>query len=307
MTAAPAHLGWRGHAFRWVWASQGSARLVAVLALAAAVGAVLQHLLHPSPSHEARQAQAAGNEALERQLDGLRTRLAQLAAAPPPSAAALHPAEDGGSWRWHTAALAAGLRVDRLRPVPAEGAQPARLELRLRGRYPQHGAFVADLARQALPFRLLSYRLQASPDGLHAADLLLALPPALVSLPGADMPAPDFADASDPFAARVQPADPFADLPPPWREELQRPRGVLESAALSAFELTGTLERAGAWVGLLRGQGLVHSVGPGDYLGPQLARVLRVDEQGVWLRELVRDAEGRWSARERLWRVGDGP
>jgi hypothetical protein len=30
-------------------------------------------------------------------------------------------------------------------------------------------------------------------------------------------------------------------------------------------------------------------------------------EHGLWLREIVRDSEGRWSEHERLWRVGEKP
>jgi len=58
---------------------------------------------------------------------------------------------------------------------------------------------------------------------------------------------------------------------------------------------------------MLRLEQRVHVLRAGDYLGPELGRVRRIDEQGLWLRELVRDASGRWSEQLRHWRVGQTP
>jgi Tfp pilus assembly protein PilP len=45
----------------------------------------------------------------------------------------------------------------------------------------------------------------------------------------------------------------------------------------------------------------------GDYLGPDHGRVQAVDQDGLDLRELKRDAQGHWTEQMRRWRVGAAP
>lgn len=223
----------------------------------------------------------------------------------PPNAEAASPPSP--AWHWHRVALEAGLKLELLRPTEAEALRPAQLQLQLRGRYHQHGAFVAALGRHPQGLRLVSYQLVGDPSGVHEARLMLELPaagmPALAGT-GARRYAPHA--FLDPFVD-PGPGDPWAGLPAPWHLEAQRPRDLLEGWALSAFEFKGTLHQGGQWVALLRLDQRVHAVRTGDYLGPSLGRVRHIEEQGLWLRELVRDASGRWIERERQWRVGQAP
>lgn len=313
-------------AWGWRWHYQVGWPLLA-LCLAAALGAALSWVLQMPPASHELAAQAERTRQLQASLQTLRSQVARMDPEPAvplpvhPSRSVLRDAARtataaegwGEDWHWHHRAMARGLQVEGLKPLPASAQQPARLQLRLRGRFHQHGDFVADLAQALRPMRLLSYQLRAGAEGLHVAELLLEfadLP--LLQLPGvpeaarALPPVPAFPVGADPFSP-PQPAHALADLPSPWRQELQRAKGVLEGEPLSAFEFTGTLQRAGSWVALLRLQHMVHTVTEGDYLGPQLARVRRIDEQGLWLRELARDAQGRWSEQERHWRVGERP
>lgn len=324
------HIRWPYHAsvFAWVWRwrSQVGWPLLA-LCLAVVLGAALSWVLQMPPGSHELAAQVERTRQLQGSLQALRSQAARMdsePALPPPAqpassvsqeAARPATAADGFAedWHWHHRAMARGLQVQGLKPLVASGQQPARLQLKLRGRFHQHGDFAADLAQALRPMRLLSYQLRAGAEGLHEAELLLEfadlpLPqwPEVSGVARALQPVPAFPVGADPFSP-PQPAHALADLPPPWRQELQRAKGVLEGEPLSAFELTGTLQRAGTWVALLRLQHMVHTVIEGDYLGPQLARVRRIDEQGLWLRELARDAQGRWSEQERHWRVGERP
>lgn len=292
--------------FVLLWArGSGSARPARqVLGLAAACAALALVLQAPGLREEAmaqetriRQLQERRAE-LQRQWQEQQALLATGPASSPASASA-------SAWRWHELALAAGLRLEHLKPVATSVPGLQQWQLRVRGRYAQHGAWAAALAVQ--PLRLVRYQLQAAPDGLHLADLVIE--PVMV-IPGSapDAPAPRYAASPhlDPLG-EPGPADPWADLPAAWRAQAQRPRALLETAPLSAFALSGTLRRGEEWLALLNWQRMTHTVRVGDALGQHLGRVQRIDEQGLLLREIVRDATGQWVEHERLWRVGEGP
>lgn len=103
------------------------------------------------------------------------------------------------------------------------------------------------------------------------------------------------------------PRDPWADLPQAWRMELERERAPLESLPLTQFFFAGTLRQGQTWRALMRVGSVVHSVAVGDYLGPDLGRVQSVTETGLELREIRRDASGRWIEQLRRWPVGGSP
>jgi len=243
---------------------------------------------------------------LQVQADALRAAQAQTpatAALPPwgaASEAVAHP------WRWPQTVRMAGLQIDQWQS--SSGGQEGRWQLRLRGRYHQHGAWVAMLAGDPAAPALLSYQLQEGEGGLLRAEVTLqpwaALPAAL--WPTASATAYRASAQLDPFGA-VPASDAQATLPAAWRAEFQRPRRWLEAAPLQELELTGTLRQGDAWVALLRWERMLHTVRVGDTLGPQRGRVQRIAEHGLWLREVVLAEDGRWQERERLWRVGERP
>lgn len=317
---------------RTVHAAAASARqsLGAVVAALAAAALVLAGQWPALHDERAAQAQRIADlhaklDAQRQALHRLRAEQVQLAehsqqaqrsapatvpAAMPSLAAAadLDAAPRQGAWRWQQLAQRAGLRLTQLPQSRDAGAAP--LQLRLHGRYHQHGAWVAALAGETDAPHLLSYQLQSGEGGVHQAEVLLAPWPG-AQVAGAVLPAatqaPPFAPAThrDPFSEPTA-ADALADVPPAWRAEFERPRQWLEGAALSELALVGTLRRSEHWLALLRWNGQVHAVRVGDYAGKDLGRVQRIDENGLWLREIVREASGRWQARERHWRVGEG-
>ena len=69
------------------------------------------------------------------------------------------------------------------------------------------------------------------------------------------------------------------------------------------MDYVGMLEMQGQTVGLVRVNGIVHQVVPGQYIGKNLGRVWRVDESGIALREIVQEADGRWLERDAQLRI----
>lgn len=287
--------------------------------LATLLSAALLLVWQLSAVREQAQVEQAKLQKLQSQLDDLRLRLAQHKQAqhavpagdPYPASASLSGAfADLGPWHWRRLAFAAGLTVDLLKPQGTGGTRaPRQWQLRVRGLYHQHGAFMAALGEPAQAVRVLRYQLQSGPAGAHLADLNVELPAEplqnffTVSPKGRRYQA---AAGADPLG-EPPPADPWAGVPAHWQAELARPKLMLEALPLSAYALAGTLERGGEWLALLQGEGMLHTVRVGDPLGPDAGRVLRIAEQGLWLREIVRNSQGRWSEQERVWRVGEAP
>jgi len=72
----------------------------------------------------------------------------------------------------------------------------------------------------------------------------------------------------------------------------------LENIAIEAMHFVGSLEQQGHWTGLVLANGIVHPVSVGQFLGNRFAKVVRVDESGIALREPVLEAGGKWYVRD---------
>ncbi|MCY7306919.1 MAG: pilus assembly protein PilP [Rhodoferax sp.] len=79
--------------------------------------------------------------------------------------------------------------------------------------------------------------------------------------------------------------------------ELARRKQALEAYPLDAMALVGSMVRAGQPVALVRVNNLLYQVRPGDYLGQNYGRVMKINETEVALREIVQDAVGEWIER----------
>lgn len=82
-----------------------------------------------------------------------------------------------------------------------------------------------------------------------------------------------------------------------------RQRQPLENIALETMSFVGVLEKQGRSVGLVRANGVLHQVSPGQYLGKNLGKVVRVEEAGIALREIAQDAGGKWQERDSYLRI----
>jgi len=79
--------------------------------------------------------------------------------------------------------------------------------------------------------------------------------------------------------------------------ELARRKQALEAYPLDTMVMVGSMMQASKPVALVRVNNLLYQVRPGDYLGQNYGRVMKIDETEVALREIVQDAVGEWIER----------
>ena len=79
--------------------------------------------------------------------------------------------------------------------------------------------------------------------------------------------------------------------------ELARRKEPLESYPLDSMHMVGSLMKEGLPVALLRVDNLIYQVRPGNYLGHNYGKIMKVAETEVVLREIVQDAAGEWIER----------
>lgn len=79
--------------------------------------------------------------------------------------------------------------------------------------------------------------------------------------------------------------------------ELARRKEALEAFPLDTMVLMGSLVKAGQHVALVKVENLLYQVRPGNYLGQNYGRVMKIAETEVTLREIVQDAAGEWIER----------
>jgi type IV pilus assembly protein PilP len=79
--------------------------------------------------------------------------------------------------------------------------------------------------------------------------------------------------------------------------ELSRRKEALESFPLDAMSMVGSLLKQGQPVALVKVDNLLYQVRPGNYLGQNYGKVMKVGENELVLRELVQDAAGEWIER----------
>jgi type IV pilus assembly protein PilP len=79
--------------------------------------------------------------------------------------------------------------------------------------------------------------------------------------------------------------------------ELARRKEPLEAYPLDSMKMVGSLIKEGHPVALLRVDNLLYQVKPGNYLGLNYGKIVKVSETEVVLREIVQDAAGEWTER----------
>ena len=205
------------------------------------------------------------------------------------------------------------------------------ISIQLRGGYHAMGALLAYLARLPRIVTVHELALTLGKDRLLTLDAVLqayrlpdagerAAQAALSPKAGASAAAPAWrplaAVAPSPYEAAAL-ADPFDALPaagaPGQRGSVagpdpQREREPLESVALPAISMVGSVQQAGRLSALLLTGQRVYRVAVGQYLGPDHGRVTRISEQALQYKELLPDAGGGWRERHgslSLQKTGD--
>lgn len=89
--------------------------------------------------------------------------------------------------------------------------------------------------------------------------------------------------------------------------ELNRRKQPLEAFPLDTMVMVGSLNRNGKLVGLVKVDSLLYQVSPGNYLGQNFGRILKVEENQIVLREIVQDAAGEWIERPAALQLQEEP
>lgn len=83
------------------------------------------------------------------------------------------------------------------------------------------------------------------------------------------------------------------------REIKHRNKEELEQFELDSVRMVGTIEsRKEKWAIMLDPDGVVHRVKPGNYMGRNIGKIISIFEDRVELREIVKNAQGRWEERQ---------
>ncbi len=82
------------------------------------------------------------------------------------------------------------------------------------------------------------------------------------------------------------------------RPDSKRNKEFLEAFALDTLKMVGTMNTRGQYYGLIRAtDGLVHRVLPGNYLGQNEGRIIRIDPSKISITEIVPDGLGGFMER----------
>ncbi|MGK5054824.1 pilus assembly protein PilP [Janthinobacterium sp. RB2P8] len=216
-----------------------------------------------------------------------------------------------------------GLQFSLFKPGAARPQAPyvaLPIAIQLRGGYHAMGALLADLACLPRIVTVHELALTLGKDRLLTLDAVLqayrlpdaaerAAQAALSPKTGTPAAAPAWrplaAVAPHPYAAAAL-ADPFDALPaagaPGQRGSVAGPdprrvREPLESVALPAISMVGSVQKEGRLSALLLAGQRVYRVAVGQYLGPDHGVVTDISEQALQYKELLPDAGGGWRER----------
>ena len=79
--------------------------------------------------------------------------------------------------------------------------------------------------------------------------------------------------------------------------EINRRKEALEAYPFDSMSMVGSVVRGGRPYALLRVDNLLYQVKPGDYLGQNYGKIIKISETDVAFREIVQDAAGEWIER----------
>ncbi len=129
-------------------------------------------------------------------------------------------------------------------------------------------------------------------------------------LPPFEQVAPFAYEASalrSPFEPPVKVHSPNRPSGPQVKPDPNRPKQYLEHYPLAQLTMVGTLSKGNRRFALVKdGDGGVHRVQKGDYMGTDNGKIEQVDEGAIELTEIVPDGAGGWVERARTVPLGGG-
>ena len=87
--------------------------------------------------------------------------------------------------------------------------------------------------------------------------------------------------------------------------EINRRKEPLEAYPIDSMTMVGSVVRGGKPYALLKVDSLLYQVKPGDYLGQNYGKIMKISETGVAYREIVQDAAGEWIERSSAIQLQD--
>ncbi|MGH8370466.1 MAG: pilus assembly protein PilP [Gammaproteobacteria bacterium] len=88
--------------------------------------------------------------------------------------------------------------------------------------------------------------------------------------------------------------------------DFNRNHEYLEQFPLDSLKMLGTLTVDGELWALVRdGDGIVHRVKAGNYMGQNFGKIISIDDSGLTLREIVPDGQGAWTVRTTNVQLGE--
>ncbi|MEZ5561006.1 MAG: pilus assembly protein PilP [Pseudomonadales bacterium] len=109
---------------------------------------------------------------------------------------------------------------------------------------------------------------------------------------------------SPPVVIKRRNLDPSA---PKVKPDLNRAKQYLEQYPIASLSMVGTLSREQQMFALIQdGDGGVHRVQVGDYMGTDFGQIQKIEEGSIELREIVSDGTDSWVERIRTVSLGGG-
>lgn len=133
---------------------------------------------------------------------------------------------------------------------------------------------------------------------LELKDLTRSVRPKIKPLPAPVNYEPlpyDVEALADPFSPGKAVTKVSAASPQP---DMRRTKEPLEAYPLESIRMVGTVRTAGVLHAALSVDGFLFKVRPGQYLGQNFGKVLRVNETSIDIKEMIQEPGGTWSENE---------
>lgn len=82
------------------------------------------------------------------------------------------------------------------------------------------------------------------------------------------------------------------------KPDMNRYKEPLEAFPLESLKMVGVLKEKGKMSAIVQADKAVYTVRPGNYLGQNFGKIIRITDSDVQIKELVQDSDDEWTERE---------